>query len=41
MVVILQGYKLTHTTKIVGRHYNMEILHSTGQGINKDTPYRN
>ena len=34
----MQGYKLTHITYTVRRHYCTEIPHSTVQGINKDTP---
>ena len=33
----VQGYKLMHITYTVRRHYCIEILHSTVQGINKQS----
>ena len=36
----MQGYNLTHTSYTIRWHYRRRILHSTVQGINKDTPPR-
>ena len=36
--MLLQGYKLMHITYTIRWHYHRTILHSTVQGINKDTP---